>query len=89
MPEAIHPSEVTVDFEGAYIPDKGAGCGVHDFDEKQGYGEEEFSGAISEKTVEPVEQASISGFIVVDGMSERVAYCTPSKEGEKPANLEP
>lgn len=89
MPEAVHPSEVTVDFKGTYVPDKGAGCGVHDFDEKQGYGEEEFCGAISEEAEKPVKQASISGFVVVDRMSERVAYCTPSKEGEKPGNLEP
>lgn len=89
MPKAVHPSEVTVEFKGTYIPDKSAGCGVHDFDEKQGYGEQEFSGAIFEKADKPVEQASISGFVVVDGMSERVAYCTPSKEREKPSNLEP
>lgn len=31
MPEAVHPSEVAVDFKRAYFPDKGAGGGVNDF----------------------------------------------------------
>lgn len=89
IPEAVHPSKVAVDFKRAYVPDKGAGGGVDDFYEKQGYGKEEFGRTISEKADNTIEQASISGFVVVDGMSEREAYCAPSKESEKPGDLKP
>lgn len=89
MPEAVHQSEVAVDFKRAYVPNKGAGGGVNDFNQKQGYGKKKFGGTISKEADNTIEQASISGFIVVDGMSEGEAYCTPSEESEKPGNLKP